>query len=147
MISALRGAVMDALRREEESLNLYIRLGKEATDKIVTDFFSALENDIRKDLDTLKRLNLYSIVKFGLAIKFVTSSCNIDEKGIKEIKDVAGTKELLKLAESEINTDIEYYEHISNHSLFPEVKRLFRILADKELEHKCKIRALQDLLA
>jgi len=147
MITALRGAVYEALKREEETLSMYERLSKEAKDQYVKDFFIALAKDVKADITTMKNLNLHSIVKFGLAIRFNVSSCQIDEQGASKIQDKEGVAELLKLAIDELDADIEYYEHIAEHSLFPEVKRLFRILADKELEHKCKLKALQDLIA
>lgn len=146
MIAALRGAVYEALKREEETLSMYERFAKEAKDKALQDFFTAMANDVKDDIHTLKNLNLHSIVKFGLAIKFHVRTCSIDEQSISTVQDKAGAGEILKLAIDEINADIEYYEHIAEHSLFPEVKRLFRIISDKELEHKCKLKALQDLL-
>ncbi|MBU2560828.1 MAG: hypothetical protein KKD17_00900 [Nanoarchaeota archaeon] len=146
MIVALRGAVYEALKREEETLQMYERFVNEAKDKALQDFFSAMVNDVKGDIHTLKNLNLHSIVKFGLAIKFQVRTCSIDERTAASMTDKEGTKEILKLAVDEVNADIEYYEHVAEHSLFPEVKRLFRIIADKELEHKCKIKALQDLI-
>ncbi len=146
MITQLRGAVFEALKREEETLSMYERFTKEAKDKALQDFFIALSNDVKTDIHMMKNLNLHSIVKFGLSIKFQTRTCSIDEKNIATIHDKAGAKEILKLAIDEINADIEYYEHIADHALFPEVKRLFRIIADKELDHKCKLKALQDLI-
>jgi rubrerythrin len=147
MIAALRAAVYEALKREEETFNMYTRFSNEAKDQILRDFFRSLAQDVKTDIETMKRLDLHSIVKFGLAIKFQVSKCRIDERTAKSIKDVAGAKELLKVAIDEINADIEYYNHISEHSIFPEVNRLFRIIGDKELDHKCKLKALTDLLA
>ena len=146
MITQLRGAVYEALKREEETLSMYERFSKEAKDKALQDFFVAMANDVKTDIHMMKNLNLHSIVKFGLAIKFQTRTCSIDEKDISTIQDKEGSKEILKLAIDEINADIEYYEHIADHALFPEVKRLFRIIADKELDHKCKLKALEDLI-
>ncbi|MBN1544167.1 hypothetical protein JW898_01760 [Candidatus Woesearchaeota archaeon] len=146
MISALRGAVYEALKREEETFRMYERFSKEAKDKVLRDFFSAMADDVKGDIHTLKNLNLHSIIKFGLSIKFQVRTCLIEEKTAASITDKAGAKEILKLALDEVNTDIEYYEHIAEHSLFPEVKRMFRIIADKELEHKCKIKAFEDII-
>lgn len=146
MIAALRGAVYEALRREEETLKMYTRFGNEAKDQVLRDFFKLLAQDVKTDIRTMKRLDLHSIVKFSLAIKFQVSKCQIDERTAKSIKDIENAKDILKVAIDEINTEIEYYNHISEHSIFPEVKRLFRIIGDKELEHKCKLKALMDLL-
>jgi hypothetical protein len=65
---------------------------------------------------------------------------------LRLMRDLQGAKEILKLAGDELNADIEYYEHIAAHSIFPEVKRLFRIIGDKELEAKYRIKAFVDLL-
>jgi len=147
MIAALRGAVYEALTRKEEMRKLYDRLASESKDKMLKDFFLVLADDCTKDTYLLKRLDLHSIIKFGLAIKFEVPKFEIDERIIKSsIKDVANAKELLKLATDELNADIEYYEHIAAHSIFPEVKRLFRIIGDKELEAKYRMKAFTDLL-
>ena len=37
MITALRGAIYEALKREEEILNMYERFSKEAKDKLMRD--------------------------------------------------------------------------------------------------------------
>jgi hypothetical protein len=147
MIAALRGAVYEALTRKEEMRKLYERLSGEAKDNLVKDFFKVLADDCAKDTYLLKRLDLHSIIKFGLAIKFEVPKFEIDERLIKTgVKDLQGAKEILKLAGDELNADIEYYEHIAAHSIFPEVKRLFRIIGDKELEAKYRIKAFVDLL-
>jgi len=147
MIAALRGAVYEALTRKEEMRKLYDRLAGEAKDKVLKDFFLVLAEDCNKDTYLLKRLDLHSIIKFGLAIKFEVPKFEIDERIIKSsVKDVTNAKELLKLAADELNADIEYYEHIAAHSIFPEVKRLFRIIGDKELEAKYRMKAFMDLL-
>ncbi|MFC1740952.1 hypothetical protein ACFL3V_00245 [Nanoarchaeota archaeon] len=146
MIAAMRGAVYEALKREEKSFDMYVRLRQEAKDQVLKDFFFMLAEDTKKDMHTLKHLNLHSIIKFGLAIKFSTPQFEIDDKILKGITDKPGALDIIKLCIDEVNADIEYYEHISNNTLFPEVKRLFRIISDKELEHKAKLLALRDLL-
>jgi rubrerythrin len=146
MIAALRGAVFEALKREDDMVAMFDQLTSEAKDDVLKKFFHALAEDARRDVHMLKRLDLHSIVKFGLAIKFEAPSCKVDEHTVKTIKDVAGAKEQLKIALDQLNVNIEYCEHIAEHALFPDVKRLFRILADKELEHKCILKAMMDLL-
>jgi rubrerythrin len=146
MIAALRGAVYEALKREEEIHAMYRRFETESKDAALKDFFRRLAEDTKKDSDLMRRLDLHSMVKFGLSLKFDTPKVDIDEKTAKSIKDLAVAKDILKIATDELNADIEYYEHIAAHSLFPEVKRLFRIIADKKLEHKLRIKALGDLL-
>ena len=95
----------------------------------------------------LKHLNLHSIIKFGLSLKFEAPKIEIDQELIKGITDIQGAVEILKVAIDQLNANIEYYEHIADHSLFPEVKRLFRIIADKELEDKSRMKALKDMIA
>ncbi|MFH1668640.1 MAG: ferritin family protein [Candidatus Woesearchaeota archaeon] len=145
-ISAVRGAVFEGLKRQEEIFAMYDRFSKEATDKILSDFFRSLADDVKGHIDMMKHLNLHSIVKFGLPIKFNIKSFHFDQEKLHHIKDKANAKELLKLGIDEVNADIEYYEHIANHALFPEVKRIFRVLADKELDHKSKMKVLYDVL-
>jgi hypothetical protein len=80
MIAALRGAVYEALTRKEEMRKLYERLSGEAKDNLVKDFFKVLADDCAKDTYLLKRLDLHSIIKFGLAIKFEVPKFEIDER-------------------------------------------------------------------
>ncbi len=146
MIAALRGAVYEALKREEDIVSMYDTLSKESKDEVLHRFFHDISEDARRDIHMIKRLNLQSIVKFGLSIKFQAPSCKVDEHMAKSIKDIAGAKEQLKIALDQMNANIEYYEHVSDHALSIDVRRLFRILADKELEHKCLLKALEDLI-
>jgi rubrerythrin len=146
MIAALRGAVYEALKREEDIASMYDRLSRESKDEVMQTFFRTLADDARKDIHMLKRLDLHSIVKFGLAIRFEAPTCKVDEHMARSIKEVATAKEQLKIATDQMDTNIEYYNHIADHALSPDVKRLFRILADKELQHKCLLKALADLL-
>jgi rubrerythrin len=147
MISALRGAIFEALKREEEIEKMYERLAGEAKDHALKEFFSSLARDARRDTNMLKHLDLHSIIKFGLAIKFDAHGCKVDEHLVKGIADKANANELLKIATDQMDANIEYYEHIAAHSIFPDVKRLFRIIADKELEHKCLLKSLSDFLS
>ncbi|MBW2965289.1 hypothetical protein KY363_07570 [Candidatus Woesearchaeota archaeon] len=146
MIAALRGAVVEALNREEENLKMFRRLVNEAKDQGLKDFFDSLIKDTEADIHMLKRINLHSIMKFGLVMKFETPKVEIDEKLVKSISDKAGAKGILKIAIDQSSTNIEYYEHIADNSIFAETKRLFRIIADKELEHKSRLLALMDFL-
>lgn len=147
MISALRGAVYEALKREEDIDKMYERLASEAKDTALKEFFASLAHDAKRDMTMLKHLDLHSIIKFGLAIKFDAPGCKVDERLVNAIKDKANAKEMLKIASDQMDVNIEYYEHIAAHSIFPDVKRLFRIIADKELEHKCLLKSLSDLIA
>ncbi len=146
MIAALRGAVMEALKREEEDNEMFKRLAGECKDDKLKEFLEFMAKDTEEDIHMLKHLNLHSIIKFGLHIKFEAPKIEIDESLVKGIKDVESAKEILKVAVDQLDTNIEYYEHIAEHALFPEVKRLFRIVADKELEDKSRVRALMDML-
>ncbi len=145
-LAAIRGAIFEALKRGEETYSMYDRFSKEAKDKLIADFFRGLADEVRSHMTRLKNLNIHSIAKFGLTIRFETTPFSIDEKHIMGLIDKDGSKELLKLAIDEINADIEYYNHIAEHSVFPETKRMFRVIADKELDHKSKMKALMDLL-
>lgn len=147
MIAALRGAVFESLKREEDIDKMYGRLAGEAKDLALKEFFTSLAHDTKRDMTMMKHLDLHSIIKFGLAIKFDAPSCKVDEQLVKAIADKANAKELLKIASDQMDVNIEYYEHIASYSIFPDVKRLFRIIADKELEHKCLLRSLSDLIA
>ena len=146
MIATLRSAVYEALKKEEETFNMYTRFSNESKDQVLKDFFKSLAHDTQTDINTIKHLNLHSIIKFGLTIKFQVSKLQIDERTAKNIKDVAGAKDILKITIDKINADIEYYNHISEQSIFPEVKRLFHIVRDKKLEDKRKIKALMDFM-
>ncbi len=146
VIAAMRGAVFEALKRQEETFSMYDRFSKEATDKILSDFFRSLADDVKGHIDMMKQLNLHSIIKFGLPIKLDITSFHFDQEKLHHIKDKANALELLKLGIDEVNADIEYYDHIAEHALFPEIKRLFRVLADKELDHKSKMKVLYDIL-
>lgn len=146
MIAALRGAVYEALKREEEDFKMFTRLAQETQEPALQEFLLSLAKDTQEDMHMLKHLNLHSIVKYGMALKFEAPKISIDENLVKSIADTAAAKELLNIAIDELNMNIEYYEHIANHSIFPEVKRLFHLLADKELEDKSRIKALYDLL-
>ena len=146
MIAALRGAIFEALKREEEDLKMFERFCAESKDPAMKDFFKALADDTKEDMKMLKNLNLHSIMKFGLTIKFKAPAVEIDDKLVRSIKDKEAARECLKLALDQLNTNIEYYEHIAEHSVFPETKRLLRIIADKELEDKSRVKALMDLL-
>lgn len=146
MIAALRGAVYEALKREEDCLAMFERLEGESDDSVFKGFLKFMADDTKKDIHMLKHLNLHSIIKFGLTIKFEAPKVNIDEKLISGIQDKAAAKESLKIAIDQMKTNIEYYEHIAEHSIFPEVKRLFRIIGDKELEDMSRLKALNDML-
>jgi rubrerythrin len=146
MIAALRGAVYESLKREEENKAMFDRLAAEARDHGLKEFFKAVAKDTEADIHMLKNLNLHSIVKFGLSIKFAAKRVEINDRLVKSIRDTKSAKECLKVAIDQVNANIEYYEHIADHSVFPETKRLFRIIADKELEHKSRLRALNDML-
>jgi len=146
MIAALRGAVIEAVRRGEEELKMYERLEGETEDEKLKDFLKFMAEDTKKDIHMLKHLNLHSIIKFGLHIKFEAPKIEIDETLIDGIKDKPAAREMLKIAIDQINANIEYYDHIAEHSIFPETKRLFRIISDKDLEDKSRLKALYDLL-
>ena len=147
MIAALRGAVFEAIKREEENFKMFQRLADEAKDDKLKEFLLLMAEDTKKDIKMLKNLNLRSIMKFGLRFKFEAPKIEIDESTVRAIKDVAGAKEILKIAIDQLNVNIEYFEHIADHSFFPEVKRLLRIIADKELEDKSRLKALFDLIS
>ncbi|MBW2967972.1 hypothetical protein KY362_05795, partial [Candidatus Woesearchaeota archaeon] len=136
MIAALRGAIYEALRREEEDQKMFKRLAEECKDPPLCQFLTSLAEDTERDMHMLKHLNLRSIIKYGLALKFEAPKVEIDNTLLNSITDKPGARETLKIAIDQIDTNIEYYEHIANHSIFPEVKRLFRLLSDKELEDK-----------
>lgn len=146
MIAALRGAVFEALKREEESLKMFERLASETRDEKLKDFLMFMARDTKDDIRMLKHLNLHSIIKFGLHIRFESPKVEIDEDTVRQIRDKEGAKEVLKVAIDQLDANIEYYNHIADHSIFPEVKRLFRIVSDKELEDKSRLKALMDLL-
>jgi rubrerythrin len=146
MIAALRGAIIEALKREEENLNMFERLASEAKDKKLKDFLKLMAEDTKKNTDMLKHLNLHSIMKFGLRLKFKVPEIEIDETITAAITDVQGAKDILKIALDQLNVNIEYYDHIAEHSIFPESKRMFRILSDKELEDKSKVKAFLDMI-
>lgn len=146
MIAALRGAVYEALKRQEDELEMFERLAGEAKDEKLKDFLKFMAEDTKKDINMMKHLNLHSIIKFGLHMKFEAPKVVIDETMVNAITDKAGAREILKVAIDQLNVNIEYYDHIAEHSLFPEVKRLFRILSDKELEDKSRMKAFMDLL-
>lgn len=146
MIAQLRGAVYEALKREEDSLAMFERLAEETKDPMFKGFLKFMAEDTKADIHMLKHLNLHSIIKFGLHIKFEAPKVKIDDTLITGITDKAGAREALKIAIDQKTTNIEYYEHIAEHSIFPEVKRLFRIIGDKELEDKSRLKALNDML-
>jgi rubrerythrin len=146
MIAALRGAVFEGIKREEENLKMFERLASEAKDAKLKEFLKFMAEDTKKDIHMLKHLNLHSIMKFGMKLKFESEKLDIDGKLTGAIKDTQEAKEILKVAIDQLNANIEYYDHIAEHSVFPESKRLFRILSDKELEDKSRVKALYDLL-
>ena len=146
MIAALRGAIYEALKRQEDELEMFERLAGEAKDEKLKYFLKFMAEDTKKNISMMKHLNLHSIIKFGLHMKFEAPKIVIDETMVNAIADKAGAREILKIAIDQLNANIEYYEHIAEHSLFPEVKRLFRILSDKELEDKSRMNAFMDLL-
>ncbi|HII71394.1 TPA: hypothetical protein HA265_01415 [Candidatus Woesearchaeota archaeon] len=147
MIAALRGAITEALKREEENVKMFERLAGEAKDAKLKEFLTTLGDDSKKDIDMLKHLNLHSIMKFGLRLKFKTPQIEIDEEFLRQVKDLQGAKDILKLVLDQLNTNIEYYDHVAEHTIFPEAKRMFRILSDKELEDKSKVKAFLDMIA
>jgi rubrerythrin len=146
MLAALRGAIYEALKREEENLKMFERFCAESDDEALKGFFRALAEDTKQDMKMLKNLNLHSIMKFGMRIKFKAPKVEIDSALVDSIKNKEAARQCLKLSIDQLNTNIEYYEHIADHSVFPENKRLLRIIADKELEDKSRVKALLDLL-
>ncbi|NQU78272.1 hypothetical protein HQ545_00735 [Candidatus Woesearchaeota archaeon] len=146
MIGALRGAIFEALKKKEEFIQMLKRLFDECRDDKFKEFLQLMIKDGEDDTHMLKHLNLQNIMKRGLSIKFKAPEIVIDDSFIKKIIDVDSAKDSLKIAIDQINTNIEYYEHIADHSVFPEVKRLFRLIADKDLEDKARMKALYDLL-
>ena len=79
MIAALRGAVYEALKREEEDYKMFMRLAGESKDAALSDFLHGMAKDTQEDMHMLKHLNLHSIVKYGMALKFEAPKVSIDD--------------------------------------------------------------------